>query len=225
MGLLKNEQLNSTATLANLAVNILQLMEKNGVSDSHLARSLGLPYNTIKRITSGETTDPKISTLTLIADFFDVGIDKLLGNAVHAERQASYKKPLVVPVLSWKDLEKPIDFATISHTSCNEWQPVALNNSQQLSANSYALKSRKSMEPRFPTGTIFIIDPDEKADDGDIVLVKLLKSGEVTLRELEIDPPTWQLHSINSSLPPIQLKSGESEIMGVSILTLFSSRN
>lgn len=72
-----NKFLHSNIAL-HLPNNILRLMMKKRMSDSDLARAVRLPYNTIKRLTTGETTDPKISTLFLIADFFEVGIDALL---------------------------------------------------------------------------------------------------------------------------------------------------
>jgi transcriptional regulator with XRE-family HTH domain len=223
MALPKHEELRNSSSTANLANNVLHLMEKNNVSDSKLARALELPYNTIKRITSGETTDPKISTLTLIADFFGIGIDKLLGNETYTS-QALYKKPSMVPVLSWKDLESPDSLKNINYGSWGNWQPVALSSSQKLGSNAYALKSKKSMEPRFPTGTTFIIDPDENSEDGDIVLIQIIETGEISLRELEIDPPSRQLCSINGSSPPIQLINAQHKIIGVSVLTIFNSR-
>lgn len=74
----KSKEFLRTNIASNLPNNILHLMQKRKISESELARAIMLPYNTVKRITTGETTDPKISTLSLIADFFGVGIDTLL---------------------------------------------------------------------------------------------------------------------------------------------------
>lgn len=205
----------------SLADNLSQLMEKEKVTDSELARALGLPYNTIKRITAGETTDPKLSTLSMIADYFKIGIDALLYGGVAFSKA---ERPLNVPLLTWNDVSST-DFPLNIHLAqWQDWQPVATSGSLQLGSNAYAIKSRKSMEPRFPHGTTFIIDPDEKPHDGDIILVKILESDEVTLRELEIDPPLWQLHSVNSSSQPIKFENKKYKIMGVSVLTILQSR-
>lgn len=207
----------------NLASNLLNLMEKERVSDSDLARALNLPYNTIKRISSGETTDPKLSTLTLIADYFKIGIDSLLhGNA---SPFLSTERPLSVPILTWDDISNTELASKINLSQWPNWQPVAPSGALQLGPHAYAIKSRKSMEPRFPTGTTFIVDPDERPHDGDVILVKILATNEVTLRELEIDPPIWQLCSISGSLPALQLDSNKHRIMGVSVLTIFQSRD
>jgi len=80
MGFIERNQLLHTKTAPFLARNIVALMKKRRISDSDLAKAISLPYNTIKRITVGKTVDPKISTLLLIANFFDVSIDGLLKN-------------------------------------------------------------------------------------------------------------------------------------------------
>ena len=221
MRLLKDNPTRNNAT--PLAHNILKLMEKSGVSDSHLARSLGLPYNTIKRITSGETTDPKISTLLLIANFFNAGIDSLLGEDAHQDGLGP-RKPNMVPILSWQDLEKPDAVKEINANNWSNWQPVALPNEHELDAHSFALESRKSMQPRFPTGTVFIIDPSEEPADGDMVLIKILETKEFTLRELAIDPPIWQLLAINDNLSAIEYNQNKYTIAGVVVFTMLHSR-
>ena len=60
--------------------HLQRLLAESGVySGSDLARQLHLPAPTINRILSGQVTDPRASTLILLADYFDVSIDQLLG--------------------------------------------------------------------------------------------------------------------------------------------------
>lgn len=225
VGLPKNDELAFADSGANLADNILHLMEKKGVSDSDVARALGLPYNTIKRITSGETTDPKISTLSLIADFFHVGIDKLLAkDNEDAVSHSGQKTPALLPILSWHDLENPQLVHTINASNWTEWQPVALPDNYQLNEHSFAIETRKSMQPRFPQGTILIIDPAERPIDGDIVLIKILETNELALRELAIDPPIWQLLSINDNHEPTIYNENKYQIKGTVVFTILHSR-
>ncbi|MFA6301665.1 MAG: helix-turn-helix transcriptional regulator [Legionella sp.] len=61
----------------DLSQNLSRLMKENNVSESELSRALGLPYNTIHRLISGDTTDPRISTLKSIAAYFNVSLDAL----------------------------------------------------------------------------------------------------------------------------------------------------
>lgn len=225
VGLSENNEVTFTDYGVNLADNILHLMEKKGVSDSDIARALGLPYNTIKRITSGETTDPKISTLSLIADFFNVSIDQLLTtNNENLTLNSDHKKPALVPLLSWLDLENSKILYTINANNWTNWQPVALPDNYKLSNYSFAIESRKSMQPRFPQGTIFIINPDERPIDGDIVLIKILQTNELGLRELAIDPPIWQLFSISDNHDPIIYNEDKYQIIGTVVSTILHSR-
>lgn len=59
---------------------ILQLMKAaGGMSESELARKVGLKQQTVHRLLSGTTPDPRISTLIPIAKHFNITIGQLLG--------------------------------------------------------------------------------------------------------------------------------------------------
>ena len=63
-----------------LRLNLQRLMLKHEVkSGSDLARQLDIPPPTINRIVGGQVNDPRCSTLILLADYFNVTIDQLLG--------------------------------------------------------------------------------------------------------------------------------------------------
>lgn len=49
------------------------------LTNSDIAEKTGLPENTIARICSGRTSNPKLSTLRLLAKAFDCTIDDLMG--------------------------------------------------------------------------------------------------------------------------------------------------
>lgn len=105
------------------------------------------------------------------------------------------------------------------------WIPVTIGKDENISTHSFALESRPSMYPRFQQGTIFILDPELTPSDGDLVLVNLRENNELTLRELFIDPPEWQLHPVNqgSSILNYAPKK-DHEIVAVVFLTVFYNR-
>ena len=55
------------------------------------------------------------------------------------------------------------------------------------------------MEPRFPRGTILIVDTQTKPTDGDFVIVHYATTKEATMRELSIDGPHQLLLPLNQN--------------------------
>jgi transcriptional regulator with XRE-family HTH domain len=200
---LKNTQLETIST------NLQKLLEAHGVSESDIAQSLGIPVMTIRRLVSGETADPRISTLKLLADFFEVSIDSLTSNTNVPIPTMANLTPKFIPLLDWPTL-----------SSTNQWHPLTLPDPLSLSENAFALESRPSMQPRFPKGTLLIIDPDASITDGDMVLVKILRSGDLSLRELIIDPPKWQLQPVVMGSEILFYDPEQHDLLGVVSLTL-----
>ncbi len=207
----------------NIAENLARLIALRKTTENKVAQDLNVPVISIKRLLSGETTDPRISTLKAIADYFKINIDNLISantETAHLGVMAQ-TKPLFIPVLDW-DSVKLID--TIDYAQWPEWIPVTIGKNETIGNRAFALESRPSMYPRFQQGTIFIIDPSLTAMDGDLVLIKLRENNELTLRELFIDPPQWQLQALHTGSETLKFSKDEHEILGVVFLTLFYNR-
>ncbi len=58
--------------------NIKKYRAKLGISQDKLSKMSGVDYNTIIKIESGVTYNPRVETLKNIADVFKVGIDDLM---------------------------------------------------------------------------------------------------------------------------------------------------
>jgi transcriptional regulator with XRE-family HTH domain len=209
-----------------LSKNLSILMSVNKITESELARALKLPYNTIKRLVSGFTTDPRISTLSSISNYFKISIDALLGTGDptkisiknHDDTHRS------VPILSWEDISTPNFLEHSDFVNWEFWQPVALAPLDRLSETAFAIESRPSMQSRFPIGTFFIIDPKISPIDSDLVLVRFRNNDSVSLRDLIIDSPHWQLVSIVQNSPSINYNVDEHEIIGVVVLIILKTR-
>ncbi|PUT43156.1 helix-turn-helix domain-containing protein [Legionella taurinensis] len=199
-------------------------MKHNKVSESDLARALNVPYNTIHRLVNGHTTDPRLSTLKLIATYFNVSLDTLL--TYHENNVSEYHNNNLkaVPIISWEKVTDSILLNSINNKNWNHWLPIPLTSLDNLSLNAYALESRPSMQPRFPLGTFFIIDPKCDPIDGDLVLVKIKANNAVSLRELIMDPPTTKLLPLIQSSEALNFNGIEHEIIGVIVLTMHHLR-
>ena len=204
-----------------IADNLSALLKQHHLNANQLAQQIGLPMMTLRRLLSGETEDPRISTLKLIASYFDVTVDQLIGEDQRNILISTKKiKSYLIPKLTWESLVKLDEEEDFSQTDWNDWQTISLNETYTISKKTFALESRPSMFPRFPKGTIFIIDPDTKPADGDIVLIKIKENNTYTLRELIIDPPDWRLAPLVTDSNTINFSAVEHEIAGVCLLTI-----
>jgi len=207
--------------LTQLAKNLNYLIKQKQLSEADLGRVLNLPLMTIRRLTSGETKDPRVSTLKLIADYFNITLDSLLEkqNGISINYMTK-NKPLFLPILDWATASKVTSIKELDLVAWKEWHPVTFNSSLVASENTFILKSTSSMYPRYPYGTMLIIDPEIPPTDGDIVLIKKNQNSDISLKELLIDLPERKLLSLSSSSDSIILDEKEYHIVGTVILTL-----
>ncbi len=202
-----------------LAKNLVSLLKKNHVTASQLAHALELPLITIRRLLSGETEDPRISTLKSITDYFNVSIDFIVHDNPHAATMLEQRiKSYRVPKRSWSDLTH---LDTLIFTNEQAWESIFI--SQDVSASAFALESKPSMYLRFPRGTIFVIDPEITPKDGDIVLVHFKENNDYTLKELMIDPPEMRLNPLVADFNPTAFQAEHHTILGVVVVTLLYS--
>ena len=205
----------------SLAKNLIRLLSEKGVSESELAKEIGLPYNTVKRLVDGVTTDPRLSTLREICKFLDVSVDALLGNDMQNNNSFTREStPLTVPLFSWEQLADPSFISNINLAKWPHWYPIPPISNDGLNTGIYAVETRPSMQPRFPAGTILIVDPDIEPRDGDLVLVRMLEDNAISLREILIDPPTKQFMPIVKNSTILTYESSKHEITGVVVLNM-----
>lgn len=179
---------------STLIANLQYLIDKAGISEAELSRYTNIPQPTLHKILSGKTTDPRISTLKILAKHFNVSIDQLLaGFSADFENQKIKTQP--IPLISWENCIQGNSFT--KNLTLTNWPNWVTND--WISPHVYGLISKPSMMPRFPKETILIISSDIEPRDGDLVVVHYPSSKEATIRELSIDGPTKLLLSINST--------------------------
>lgn len=216
---LKTDLLTSSSLIKCRTI-IKELLAQEHINVTELARRIHLPQPTIHRLLTGKTEDPKLSTLCLIAEYFGVSLDQILGNTQLKNDNNNLKNTSAfsIPIISWQDatnLEGMITNLTI-----NNWDNWLMVDTE-ASPLSFGLKSKRSMEPRFPAGSILIIDPQISPADGDLVIVQYSNTNEATIRELVLDGPKHELLSIlNNSIK--DEFNNEIILLGVVIQTRFS---
>jgi SOS-response transcriptional repressor LexA len=210
---------------SQLAKNLRALLVEHQVSENNIAQTLNIPVMTVRRLVSGETADPRISTLKLFADYFKISVDSLIEDRSSKSINTTGKNiPQFIPILDWGTAAKITSIQELDLKSWKEWHPVILGDQSSLSENAFALISKPSMQPRFPLGTLFIIDSNETPIDGDIVLIQMKKDSGLSLRELIVDPPKWQLLPVTPGSEILFYDKKQHRIVGVVILIMLHSR-
>jgi transcriptional regulator with XRE-family HTH domain len=223
--LINKKEILHTNSDSFLADNLRSLLASHSLSANQLAQALNMPIMTIRRLLLSETIDPRISTLKTVADYFGISIDSLIGKNIEIKKHFKIPKPHFVPVLDWRTAANINGVKDLDLSKWEEWQSFPIRETDELSDNAFALKSLPSMYPRFPQGTIFIIDQDVLPNDGDIVLIKIKNNNELSLKKLTIDPPDWFLQSIVSDSNIITYSENDHIIMGINLFSLLYKRN
>lgn len=198
-------------------VTLRLLLFKNNINATELARAINIPQPTIQRILAGKTEDPKLSTLTAIANYFSLTLDQLLGNAPLTD-VVFLKKTQKAPVISWEKASQFKEF--FESNEIKDWKNWISIDTKTSSSFIFGLQTKPSMEPRFIAGSILTIDPDKKPVDGDLVIVHYPNIPEATIREITLDGPKHELSSITEQ--STEKLSKDINIIGVVVQTRFS---
>jgi len=196
----------SSTTLAN---NLKYLSTKHGIHEAEICRQIGCTVPTLNRVFRGINSDPKVSLVKKLAKLFNVPMSALLSeNLIKNGINTDY---LMIPTLEWEEAKNLKNISKSLTTEQNrEWVPITCSISQ----NSFALKTTSAFEPRYASGTLFIVDPEAKPMDGDILIIKNRHENKVTAKILMVDPSKWKLFPLNSERYTL-FKSDEHQIIGV----------
>ncbi|NNM60472.1 MAG: LexA family transcriptional regulator [Legionellales bacterium] len=204
-----------------IARNLQRLLKDRNLNANQLSGLLGIPSMTVGRIVSGQTADPRVSTLKLIAHYLGVTVDSLMAN----DETATNIKPHFIPLLDWDTIQKINNIKEIDLKSWKDWQPIPpTENVNKRSEGLFAFISRPAMFPRYRHGSVLIIDCLAIPLDGDIVLVKIKRNNELSLRELITDANEWQLRPIVRGANILHFSTTEHQIIGVNQLTMLYSK-
>ncbi|WP_028389167.1 helix-turn-helix domain-containing protein [Legionella fairfieldensis] len=162
MSSLINKKSNFMLNSNHLTNNLRYLMQKSGIDAAELSKSTGIALTTINGLKRG-AGNPTLSTLQTISDFFNITIGQLTENILSDNHG---KNNLVeVPLLEIQEINDLL----FNFDNVKTKIAVEVEKSNSL----FAIKlSNNSLAPFFEKGTIFIICPEFRPQDGDIVLVQ-----------------------------------------------------
>jgi len=208
MSPLKSEKM-TRSMHSMLITNLQKLLAEQKINETELSRQTHIPQPTIHKIFSGKTTDPRISTLQILADYFHTTIDALYSSHLPATRASLQSK--WIPLMTWHDCRKL--HKLIPSLVKHHWPHWIVTESHPH--QMYALKTKTSMEPRFARGTILIVDIEKEITDGEFIVVHYPNTQEATLRQLSSDGPTQLLMPLNEGLGKPERLNKSIQMLGV----------
>lgn len=185
-----------------------RLLYERDIKPVDLARAVDLPPPTIHRLITGKSTRPYESSLKPIADYFDIEVDQLLGEAPlpgDQEKDASEEdshhlgksRISSIPLIPWQFLtnrENEEQFETIPFVGA-------------ISKKGFStIMPDTSMEPFIQRNAIVIFDPFIQPTDRSCILVKLHETKAFVVRQLLIDADHQYLKPLNPDLSAFKMR-------------------
>jgi len=165
----------------NIGEILKTLIKSHDINTMVLARDTGIGQSVISRLISGETFDPRTSTLKTLSRYFNITINQLLGEIplkVDTTMTDRIPKTLHVPIISWEEI------AMWSHLDTKEKQKIILSDITSK-GNVYAVyMNDDSMYPVFSKNMLLIFDFDKPPVDGSYVMVKHRTQAKPEFRQL-----------------------------------------
>lgn len=195
--------------LKELSNNLNMLMAKARLSSSELARQIGIPATTIKRIRNNEQSNPTITTLIPIAQYFSISLNQLIGNEdLISDKEA----PIVlykIPLLSWNEC---IHYSSLT----DENYLKQIFTERNVSSKAFALIVEDNDLDFFPKESILIIEPNQNPENGDYVVIGNIQHNVASIRKYIIEIDRIYLKSLVAGLS-VSILTPEYKILGVII--------
>jgi transcriptional regulator with XRE-family HTH domain len=192
----------------SLKENLQKLLDSSGLRASDLAERTEIPASTIKYILSGNTYNPRIETLSLIADYFKVTIDELYRGAPgESLLRPSFASNTAlptdqakrIPILDWKSIKDW--FSPQQETLKKNDKTPRITVEGTCNDFSFALTIESEGKIIFPKNSILVIEPQQNYNEDDYVVVSINKNIP-TIRKIFEDSGTLYFRSLAAPLPP-----------------------
>lgn len=203
----------------NLTISevLTSLLERAKIKEAQLAKALNVPRATINKIHSGKILDPRSSTLSIIANYFGITIDQLMGKSpLFGDTLMKFIKVPIIELDRLKNFKQALN--KIDFINHENWILIEYDN-QQSNHDLFAVKVYgDAMLPYFDEQTTIIIDSDSEVANRKYVLAYIASLNEVILRQIFVDGNTRVLKPINTIFESKKLTTKD-KIIGVVVQT------
>jgi transcriptional regulator with XRE-family HTH domain len=193
--------------LKHLSTNLEILMSRENINSNELARKIGIPATTIKRIRSNEQANPTITTLLPISQYFSVSLTQLIGTEPLASAETHLA--MKIPILSWVEC---IHYDLLDFTKL----PKKIFTERTVSSKSFVLTLDDHDLEFFPKHCFLIIEPEKEPESGDYVIVGNIQHKVASIRKYIVEIDRIYLKSLMTGAG-ISIFNTENKILGVII--------
>lgn len=178
------------------------LRKEKNISQVELSRTLGMSQSAIGMYESGKR-EPNFKTLELIANYFNVNIDRLLEGE---------KKLTLIPLVNQENTDIPI-FALQDIVGYEE-----ISEQMAKQGEYFAIKIQDdSMSPRIIKNDIVIAKKQDFIENGDIAII-LVSKNKTLIRKVIKSNDEINLLSFNPSCEMITYTNEEIEKLNIQII-------
>jgi transcriptional regulator with XRE-family HTH domain len=193
---------------------VRSLMEERNLCEADLCRGMNLPQTTINRLLSGQTNDPRISTLITVAHFFKVTVEQLLSiEPLIRPHRSGNDKGQDLPILPWNfvgEWVRHVPNVRLPNSGTVEW----VRTEREFLRGSFAIWTQPSVQPFFGRKSLLLVDTGCATSSGkhnlrdgcvvltafketNVVLRQLMKEGDdIFLRRLFLPNEAVLLHDL-----------------------------
>jgi SOS-response transcriptional repressor LexA len=174
-----------------LGNNIDYLLQQHGIDIKNLSIQTGIPAATIARMRR-KGSNPTVSTIEPLLDFFRVDIDTLLYKDM-SKPEYQYKKQcgkfVHIPVVSMEDVNNNVNTSKVVNF---------IGAAGVTGDNIFGVSiTTEALAPAFQNNSIIIIDPELKPKEGDYALCCLGEDDRPVFRQIFIDGSKYFFKPIN----------------------------
>lgn len=166
----------------HLKENLIKLLNTQGLNTTELASRTKLPRTTIQKLLGGSTKNPRNTTLTTIAKFFNTTIENLLyGEVLKSTKEAHW-----VPLIKKSEITEWLAQKNNQNTFNNALQ-IQIATSRNASEKAFAIICNETGNTVFKNGSHLIFDPNTEPLDDSYVLIKPFDNNELLFRQITVD--------------------------------------
>jgi transcriptional regulator with XRE-family HTH domain len=179
------------------------LMRKANISVHQLSKNTGLSNTTVKRMCFDQDSNPTLTSITKISEFFNITPNQLIGIEPLVSESVAYRANFNawtnVPILSLKQVMLwPDNIETIKESSDTRFIKTDVHTNEHVFS---IIEKEGALEPRFPEGTVLIFDSERTSPQNKDFVLLISKNKDLPqFRQILIDGSDMYVKSINPEI-------------------------